>query len=267
MKRMKIALLGATGETGGLVLKEALRRGHLVRAGVRDPSKLSDLQHPNLSVVTTDVFSVESLEQLFQGQGAVVSALGFPKAEKVTGFSDTMPLIVTAMRAAKVRRLVAISAWFTDSASRDRGFYQNNWKFVPGLASVLDDQCRMEDFLEKEAGDLLWSAVKPGTLSWGPSLGHKLHYKIGESQLDTASYIIRRSDLAVSLLEVLASEARGKVAVGVVCTQTEEEEELRQFQSHMTTQMERTFGKDKAPDMSKLYIQWAELVAKKHATD
>ena len=61
---------------------------------------------------------------------------------------------------------MAISAWFTDSASRERGYYQNNWKvtlqmsrcrgrtsvfqFVPGLASVLDDQCRMEDFLEKE---------------------------------------------------------------------------------------------------------------------
>ena len=37
---MKIAVLGATGRTGRLVVTEARRRGHHVVAVVRDPARL-----------------------------------------------------------------------------------------------------------------------------------------------------------------------------------------------------------------------------------
>ena len=35
---------------------------------------------------------------------------------------------------------------------------------MPGLCEVLEDQARMEGILQAEAGDIKWSAVRPGTL-------------------------------------------------------------------------------------------------------
>ena len=39
---MKIAIIGASGKAGSLILKEAVSRGHEVTAIVRDASKLKD---------------------------------------------------------------------------------------------------------------------------------------------------------------------------------------------------------------------------------
>lgn len=50
----KIVIIGATGYVGSAILKEALGRGHQVKAIVRNPSKLT-LIHPNLKVVGGNV--------------------------------------------------------------------------------------------------------------------------------------------------------------------------------------------------------------------
>jgi len=262
---MKIALLGGTGETGVEVVRQALQKGHKVTVGVRSPEKVAPQK--NLTIVKSDVFSAQSLEELFEGQDAVVSTLGFPKTEQeVTGFSTSIPIIVAAMRKKKVKRLVVTSAWFTDSPSRESSsFYQSNWKFVPGLANVLDDQNRMEDFLEKEAGqDLSWASVKPGTLSWGPSLGQQLVYRVGGQHCQTNSFIIRRADLARAILSVLVSEVKGNVAVGVKTSKAEELCEVDHFQENMTTMLEKTIGKDNIPDMGKMYMGWRAMVEVKY---
>lgn len=46
---MKIALLGATGQTGQFLVKQALEQGHTVTAVVRNPAKLT-VHHDNLKV-------------------------------------------------------------------------------------------------------------------------------------------------------------------------------------------------------------------------
>lgn len=46
---MKIALLGATGQTGQYLVKQALEQGHTVTAVVRNPAKLA-VHHDNLKV-------------------------------------------------------------------------------------------------------------------------------------------------------------------------------------------------------------------------
>lgn len=47
--RMKIAVLGATGQTGQYLVNQALQQGHTVTAIVRNPGKLT-VQHDNLKV-------------------------------------------------------------------------------------------------------------------------------------------------------------------------------------------------------------------------
>ncbi|WP_030295627.1 NAD(P)-dependent oxidoreductase [Streptomyces katrae] len=69
----KIALFGATGTIGALVLREALRRGHEVTAVVRDPAKLAD---PGAEVLRGDVLDPHSVAEAAAGRDVVVSAIG-----------------------------------------------------------------------------------------------------------------------------------------------------------------------------------------------
>lgn len=47
---MKIAVLGATGQTGQFLIKQALEQGHTVTAIVRNPAKLA-VHNDNLKVI------------------------------------------------------------------------------------------------------------------------------------------------------------------------------------------------------------------------
>ena len=260
--RMKVVVLGASGDTGLEVVKEGLARGMKITAGVRDPAKMDHVKHDNFSCVKVDIFSAESMASVFAGHDAVVSAVGFPKSpNKITSFSEMTPLIVSAMRTARVKRLLVISAWFTDEESRSHTFFQNNWKYVPGLVNVLDDQCRMEEFLNDHASDIWWAAIKPGTLSWGEGTGRDLKYKIGGGVMDE-SFFIRRADLARGMLDVVVSGAMGKVAIGEKCSKEDEKAELRAFQGFMKTMQEKTIGKD-APDMTAFFDSWEKMIDQK----
>ncbi|WP_068791949.1 NAD(P)-dependent oxidoreductase [Brevibacillus laterosporus] len=53
---MKIAIIGATGRAGKLIMQEALQRGHEVTAIVRDASKLD--QNQKVAVLQKDIFDL-----------------------------------------------------------------------------------------------------------------------------------------------------------------------------------------------------------------
>ena len=56
---MKIAIIGANGKAGSLILKEAVNRGHEVTAIVRDASKLED---KTVAVIEKTIFDLTSNE-------------------------------------------------------------------------------------------------------------------------------------------------------------------------------------------------------------
>lgn len=58
----KIVIIGATGYVGSAILKEALGRGHQVKAIVRNPSKLT-IVNPRLTVVGGDVTDTDFLSR------------------------------------------------------------------------------------------------------------------------------------------------------------------------------------------------------------
>jgi putative NADH-flavin reductase len=73
---MKLIIFGATGSIGRQLVQQALQKGHLVTAFVRDPSKLT-IQHANLKIAQGDVMDLVSVEQAIQGQDVVLCSLGF----------------------------------------------------------------------------------------------------------------------------------------------------------------------------------------------
>jgi NAD(P)-dependent dehydrogenase (short-subunit alcohol dehydrogenase family) len=77
---MKVAIFGATGGTGRIMVRKALKRGHEITAVVRNPSSLSG-SYERLRVVKADVMhNQQTLEAGFSrhGEGAesYLKALG-----------------------------------------------------------------------------------------------------------------------------------------------------------------------------------------------
>lgn len=58
--RMKITVLGATGQTGQFLVDQALQQGHTVTAVVRNPAKLT-IHHDNLKVTSLSPFTAQDL--------------------------------------------------------------------------------------------------------------------------------------------------------------------------------------------------------------
>jgi putative NADH-flavin reductase len=106
---MKIAILGATGQTGGHALKSALDAGHHVRVLARDPAKLT-VKHDRLEVVKGDATNVDDGARVVEGCEAVVAALGPQGLGTTTLRQDAARALVAAMKAKGVKRIVWLSA-------------------------------------------------------------------------------------------------------------------------------------------------------------
>ncbi|KAF5906631.1 flavin reductase (NADPH)-like, partial [Clarias magur] len=165
---MKIAVLGATGQTGQQLITQALQQGHIVMAIVRNPSKLT-INHENLKVVEGNIFSEESLKPHFTGQDVVMSCLGFQPSffNGVDGYTQSMTAILNAMQEVKVNRLIAMTSWYTDPNSANKASYFVRYLLLPIIRSVLSNMYEMEKNLEK-IDDMNWTVVRPPGLQNTP---------------------------------------------------------------------------------------------------
>ncbi|PIK39212.1 putative flavin reductase (NADPH)-like [Apostichopus japonicus] len=109
---MKLVIIGANGATGLCLVQQAVDAGHDVTAVMRNTDNYP-IQHENLKVVKGSVFSVDSLVEHFQGGDAVMSCLGTNVYRNVTIYSGTIPVIIEAMRKAKVSRFIVVTSWCT----------------------------------------------------------------------------------------------------------------------------------------------------------
>jgi uncharacterized protein YbjT (DUF2867 family) len=103
-----IALLGAAGRTGALVIDEALARGLPVRALARAPGRVP--ARDGLTVVLGDATDAAALASLLRGADAVVSTLGTRGLPDGNLHVRVMPVLVAAMRDAGICRYAALSS-------------------------------------------------------------------------------------------------------------------------------------------------------------
>jgi hypothetical protein len=95
---MKIALIGATGNAGSRILKEAVARGHQVTAIARNPGKAPN--DPNVTAKEGDLNDPKALGETLKGHDAVISSVRFRNAPS-TGLID-------AVKASGVKRLLVV---------------------------------------------------------------------------------------------------------------------------------------------------------------
>lgn len=165
---MKIAVLGATGQTGGLVVKQALEQGHHVVALVRDPTRLT-LEHPQLLVVRGSPTSIADIEPCLQRVDAVVHCLGIGgkgDGKPTTLVSNSVKVVLAAMQRQGVRRIVCMS----NVGVGGSGTWLANRVVIPlffrWLIPILEDKNRMEETLRRSS--LEWVSVRLPNIIEGP---------------------------------------------------------------------------------------------------
>src|SRR2546425_828905 len=172
---MKLTIVAATGGIGRQVLHQAVAAGHDVTAVVRNPKQLSG----EVRIVTADLAAPDpaALESAVAGADAVLSGLG-PHSNADAGIaSQGTPAIVAAMKAAGVRRIVAVSAapvGTVPTPSRpsppkhdpgDGFFMRHLLSHIANarLGKVFADLAQMEDILAESGLD--WTVIRPPQLT------------------------------------------------------------------------------------------------------
>ncbi|XP_015828749.3 flavin reductase (NADPH) isoform X3 [Nothobranchius furzeri] len=216
---MKIALLGATGQTGQYLVKQALEQGHTVTAIVRNPEKLA-VHHDNLKVVKADIFSANSLKTHFKDQDVVMSCLGFPASlfSGVTGYTMSMAAVIGAMREAQVNRVITMTSWYTEPNSGAQSSYLIRFLLLPMIRSVLNNMYEMESFLQKTQ-DINWTVVRPPGLKNLPATAQEFltheGYFVPDSRGQPARSAVGRGDVARFMLSLLNNNAWVKQGVAI----------------------------------------------------
>ncbi|MGJ7557643.1 NAD(P)-dependent oxidoreductase [Variovorax sp. RB3P1] len=161
--RKKVLVLGATGGTGRLIVKQALARGHEVHALVRSPEKASGLEGATITV--GDASDERALRNALRGMDAVISALGTPASplREVTALSTATRALVGAMRAQGVQRLVCITGMGAGDSAGHGGFFFDRLIFPALLRKVYADKNRQEAIVRDSGLD--WVLVRPSVLN------------------------------------------------------------------------------------------------------
>ncbi|MFE7720571.1 NAD(P)-dependent oxidoreductase [Nocardia rhizosphaerihabitans] len=202
---MKVTVFGATGGIGRLVLAQLLDAGHRVTAVVRNPAKLT-LNHPELTVVTTELTDTDTVTEAIRGADAVISALGPSLKRSGTGsaVTDATKTIVAAMHTTGVSRFVGLA---TPSLADPRDKPHWKPKVLPLIARLAFPNALTElknMTAAVTASDLDYTIARISAPKNTPSTGRVRSGFLGHDRIGSA---MSRADIAAFLVSQL-SETR-----------------------------------------------------------
>lgn len=199
---VKIAVFGATGRIGSRIIAEALRRGHVVTAVVRDVTKTTDFD-PRVQVAVGDALDADSVKHVALEHDVVVSAVGggngpgnqatlVPAArslvEGLRALGEGAPRLVTVGGAGSLRTRDGNQVW-------DRpGLPEDVLQTMRAHGAALDFYRTIED--------LDWSNISPAAkIQPGQRTGT---YRTSDEELltdDDGNSVISFEDYAVAVLD------------------------------------------------------------------
>jgi uncharacterized protein YbjT (DUF2867 family) len=200
---MRVLVIGATGNLGTEVVRQALEAGHDVTGLARNPSAIA-IEHDSLRVTSGDVKDAASLEQAIADQDAVISCLGTKDRKDSTLRSDGARSTIAAMREHGVKRLIVFSAFGVgDSAAqlKRKSFLFGRIIQPLLLKAPFEDMAKMEE--EVRASGLDWTIVRPSALTKKAATGA---VKAAVEDGETVGGSIPYADVASFMVEQLASD-------------------------------------------------------------
>jgi len=163
---MRIAVFGANGATGRVLVGRALAGGDEVTAVTRRPDAFP-LRHERLTIVAGDATDEATADRAIAGADAVLSSIGIPFAkDPISVYSASTERMIAAMHAHGVRRLAVTSSTAVEPHAPTEG-----WLFekvlqpwvVNGIGrTTYDDMRRMEDAVATSGLD--WTIARAAGL-------------------------------------------------------------------------------------------------------
>ncbi|KAJ5218193.1 flavin reductase [Penicillium cinerascens] len=116
---MRVLVLGGSGQTGRLVIDEALQRGHKITALIRNPSALPVME--GLTIVKGTPVEPSDIESAFTAvpgdlPTAVIVALGSAKEKGTRVMSQTHENLVAAMKRHGISKIATVSSFGVGSS-------------------------------------------------------------------------------------------------------------------------------------------------------
>lgn len=195
--RLTILAVGATGSIGRLVVGEALRQGHAVRALVRSADKARRLP-AGANAVIADVTRPETLHDAVDGVDAVILTLGsdgLGKAGAETVDYGGVRNILAALNGRQARIALMTAIGVTDREGQyNRSTQAHDWK-------------RRSERLVRASG-LPYTIVRPGWFDYNAPDQHRLHLLQGDRRHagKSSDAVIARHQIAEVLVTSLTSD-------------------------------------------------------------
>lgn len=202
---MNIFLLGATGQTGHILLKRLLESGHDVTAYVRSKEKIRD-KNSHLTVIQGDIFDQVKLSAAMTDHDAVISCLGGDANNESSIITDMTKAYVSAMKYNHIERLACIST---------AGIH-NEFSFVTNLIvklfykHAIEDHKHAAEYIMKE--DLNYTIARPLSLVDGELT---TRYRTRENGVPKGGKNISRHDLAHFLVKSVEEKTYSHSTVGL----------------------------------------------------
>jgi putative NADH-flavin reductase len=209
---MNVAVVGANGRIGQIVVQRLLADGHEVVAIARSAGDLAP--HAGLQVRTiADLGNAPELANAMRGTEAVISGVGPRSMSAGPVASSVTRVIVAAMKLAGVDRLIAVSAAPIGETAPGESLF-GRMIFLPIarrlLRPIFQDLGAMEEAMW--ASGLKVTAVRPPRLTDGP-LTRRYRRRIGGSV--PRGTVISRADTADAMIAALSDPLTIGQPVGV----------------------------------------------------
>ena len=197
-----VLVVGASRGIGLESVKRALAAGHTVRALARGAAGI-DVEHASLEKIAGDALDAATVAKALAGADAVLQTLGATTGPQavIWGtdlFSKATRVLIDAMRAGGVKRLVTVTGLGAGDSRGHGGLFYDAIAFPLVLKRIYDDKDVQEQMIR--ASGLEWTIVRPGLLTSGPATGKARaltdpkDWRGGAvSRADVADFIVREA--------------------------------------------------------------------------
>jgi len=159
MNLHKIAVIGGTGKSGTYLLDRLIESPYAVRALARTPDRLAG--RPNsVERVIGNARDYDSIFALLEGCDAVISALGQPRGENASIFSQASRHVVRAMQVHGIKRYIVTTGLHVNTPADQKEAkvqFATSWMHETFPDITQDKQVEYE-FLTQQ--DIDWTLVR-----------------------------------------------------------------------------------------------------------
>ncbi|HHP5606018.1 MULTISPECIES: SDR family oxidoreductase [Bacillus cereus group] len=195
----KIAILGANGKVGKILVNEALEKGYQVKILTRNSTNTEKINE-NIETIIGDARNFSTIQDLLQGCSAVINAVGQPKNESYI-FSTVTKHILEAMKESKIKRYILISGGSLNVTGDQKGIVNKIGAtlFKLFLPKMMQDKYKELQIIQNSEVD--WTIVRLPFVIEGNGIG-----SIKESLVDMPGIKIQNGDIAPFVIKQINSD-------------------------------------------------------------